>query len=503
MPVALPLSPSIMQLLQSWRDTLGTVWEAVLTAVATAPYPDLAAANLSRLLEHSTGSRQVLASNDLCQALLCLLGSSQYLTTVLLSQGEEWEGVFLADCQASVKTVDMHLAALHARYPLDLPEEDFLHGLRAYRNREYLRIGTHDLLVLASLEETIRDLSFLAEAAVQIAYEHTRAKLCAAYGEAVVDEHGRLRPVGFVVFGMGKFGGTELNFSSDIDLIYLYERDAGETTGGSKGKLETRAFFSQLAQGLTRALSDLIFGGRVFRVDLRLRPDGINGPVVNSLPNTLLYYESWGQTWERAALIKARPVAGDKELGEQFLRDIAPFIFRRYLDFATLEDIKEMKARVERSVRGPGRGELNVKLGRGGIREVEFVAQALQLIHAGKDPHVRERSTLPALDRLVEGKYLAAADRDALREAYCFLRHVEHKLQVVQDHQTHTLPREETGIRALARRLRLGEKNAECRMRNTEQKTGESQVASRKSQVTNSLPPNSELRTPNSELRPL
>ncbi|MBI3300771.1 MAG: bifunctional [glutamate--ammonia ligase]-adenylyl-L-tyrosine phosphorylase/[glutamate--ammonia-ligase] adenylyltransferase, partial [Deltaproteobacteria bacterium] len=174
-------------------------------------------------------------------------------------------------------------------------------------------------------------------------------------------------------------------------------------------------------------------------------------------PNTLLYYESWGQTWERVALLKARPVAGDKALGEQFLRDISPFVFRRYLDFATLEDIKEMKARVERALRGAEHGALNVKLGRGGIREIEFVTQALQLIHAGKDPRVRERSTLPALDRLVEGKYLAAADRDTLRDAYCFLRHVEHKLQIVQDRQTHTLPDNDAGIRALARRLRLTE----------------------------------------------
>jgi glutamate-ammonia-ligase adenylyltransferase len=261
---------------------------------------------------------------------------------------------------------------------------------------------------------------------------------------------------------MGKFGGMELNFSSDIDLIYLYERDAGPTSGGSRGSIEPRAFFTQLAQGLTRALSDLIYGGRVFRVDLRLRPDGMNGPLVSSLPNTLLYYESWGQTWERAALLKARPVAGDKELGEQFLRDISPFVFRRYLDFATLEDVKEMKARVERSLRGAERGGLNVKLGQGGIREIEFVTQALQLIHAGKDPRVRERSTLPALDRLAEGKYLAAADRDTLWAAYRFLRHVEHKLQVVQDRQTHTLPDTDVGIRALARRLRLTEEKCKA-----------------------------------------
>ena len=428
--------------------------------VTVAPDPALAAAHLSRLAEHGLGTGHVIGSPALCRALLFLLGSSQHLTTVLLSQGQGWEAAFLTDLQASLKSVDTHLAALYAQFPPDCPEDEFLRGLRTYRNREYLRIGTRDLLALAALEETTQDLSALAEATVQMAYSYTRAKLRTWYGEAVCDNSTPQRPLGFVVFGMGKLGGKELNFSSDIDLIYLYERDAGLTTGGSKGAIEPRAFFTQLAQGMTRVLSDLVSGGRVFRVDLRLRPDGMNGPIVNSLPNTLLYYESWGQTWERMALLKARPIAGNKELGEQFLQEIAPFVFRRYLDFTTIEDIKEMKARVERSLRGAERGQRNVKLGRGGIREIEFVTQTLQLIHAGKDPHVRERSTLQGLDRLVEGKYLAAGDRDSLRDAYRFLRHVEHKLQIVQDRQTHSLPDDEAGIRALARRLRLKEQSA-------------------------------------------
>jgi glutamate-ammonia-ligase adenylyltransferase len=379
------------------------------------------------------------------------------LTTVLLNQEADWERAFLEDRRTSLKSVATHLAALRAQVPLELPEEDFLRGLRAYRNREYLRIGTRDLLALATLEETTRDLSHLAEAAVQLAYEYTRAQLRQVYGEAVSDAGGQARPLGFVVFGMGKLGGYELNFSSDIDLIYLYEGDAGTTTGGSRGTIAPRVFFTYLAQGLTRTLSDAVAGGRVFRIDLRLRPDGMNGPVVNSLPNALLYYESWGQTWERVALLKARPIAGAKELGEQFLQEISPFVFRHYLDFATVEDIKEMKLRVERGLQVTDREALNVKLGRGGIREIEFIAQALQLIHSGKDPHVRERRTLPALDRLAEGKYLSVADRDVLRDAYCFLRQVEHKLQIVHDRQTHTLPENGEGIRALAWRLRLAE----------------------------------------------
>jgi [glutamine synthetase] adenylyltransferase / [glutamine synthetase]-adenylyl-L-tyrosine phosphorylase len=472
MSISLTLSPSVLQLMQALHAPLGACWDTALTALASAPDPELAVANLARLLEGGLGSGSVLKSPELCGDLLFVLGSSMHLATVLCNQGERWEEAFLADRVSPLKNVDAHLTVLRRQLPLDLPEEDFLRGLRTYRNREYLRIGARDLLALASMEDTTRDLSHLAEATVEIAYEFTRAKLRALYGEAVIEDNGQVRPLGFVVFGMGKFGGWELNFSSDIDLIYLYERDAELTTGGLKGATEPRTFFVQLAQGLTRALSDLVFGGRVFRVDLRLRPDGINGPVVNSLPNTLLYYESWGQTWERVALLKARPIAGDRELGEQFLHDISPFVFRHYLDFATLEDIKEMKARVARSLRAPERNGMNVKLGRGGIREVEFVAQALQLIHAGKDQRVRDRMTLPTLDRLVDCRYLAAADRDVLRDAYRFLRHVEHKLQIVQDRQTHTLPSDEAGILALARRLRMSER--EFGVRSSELRTSSS-----------------------------
>lgn len=475
MSIHVALSPSTLQVLQPLRGQLGARWEAVLTGVALAPDPELAAASFSRLLEGGLGSGAVLDSPAWCNDLLFVLGSSQLLSGVLCRQGERWEEVFLADRTALRKPVAAHLSALHEHLSLALPEDEFMRELRVYRNREYFRIGMRDLLGLASLAETTAELSFLAEAAVQIAYEYTRARLRVAYGEAVVEEHDGVRPLGFVVFGMGKLGGCELNFSSDIDLIYLYERDAGPTTGGEKGAVEPRMFFSQLAQGVTRVLSEHVAGGRVFRVDLRLRPDGVNGPIVNPLSNALLYYESWGQTWERVALLKARPIAGEKDLGEQFLRDIAPFVFRHYLDFSTIEDIEGMKARVERSLRAPERGGMNVKLGRGGIREIEFIVQALQLIHAGKDGRVRERTTLPALERLVECRYLAAADRDTLRDAYGFLRHVEHKLQIIQDRQTHTLPEDEAGIRALARRLRISERQGQVERGKWKGESGEGQ----------------------------
>ena len=437
------------------REGLTACWQHIVAGVGHAPDPSFAAVNLSRLLEYGSGTGAVLRSAELSRDLLFVLGASQHLSHVLIRQEQDWEAAFLADRGAAEKSTAAHLQACRSSLRCDLPEDDFLRGLRAYRNREYLRVGTRDLLARASLEETTRDLSALADAAVQIAYEYTRARMERDYGLACIGEAGEKRPIAFVVFGMGKLGGAELNFSSDIDLIYLYECDAGLTTGGKKGQVDTRTYFTELAQRLTRTLSRSDTGGFVFRVDLRLRPDGTNGQIVNSLANTLLYYESWGQTWERLALLKARPVAGEPALGERFLREVAPFILRRYLDFTTVEDTKALKMKIERSLHRTDRERLNVKLGRGGIREIEFVTQVLQLIHAGKDPRVLGRNTLEVLDRLVEGAYLAAADRDALAAAYRFLRQVEHKIQMVHDRQTHTLPGSEDELRALARRLRI------------------------------------------------
>ncbi len=452
------VSFDILRPLLPLRGELTSCWHHILAGVARAPAPSLAAANLSRLLECGLGTGSVLQSAELSRDLLFLLGASQHLSNVLIQQEQDWEAVFLADHGAGEKSTATHLQACRLALPCDLSKDDFFRGLRAYRNREYLRIGTRDLLARASLEATARDLSALADAAVQIAYEYTRTSIERDYGEADVEEAGEKRPIAFVVLGMGKLGGGELNFSSDIDLIYLYECDAGLTTGGKKGQIDTRTYFTELAQRLTQALGTSGPGGVVFRVDLRLRPDGTNGQIVNSLANTLLYYESWGQTWERLALLKARPVAGEQALGECFLREVAPFILRRYLDFSMVEDTKELKMRIERSLHRADRNRLNVKLGRGGIREIEFVTQVLQLIHAGKDPRVLGRNTLEVLDRLVEGTYLTVADRDTLAEAYRFLRQVEHKIQMVHDRQTHTLPGSEDDLRALACRLRIADR---------------------------------------------
>lgn len=429
--------------------------------LAAAADPLLALASWERLLDVTTDVSTLGSLTNAEQgALVTLLGGSQALANTLRGAGDGWIDLLRACCAAGPRAA--------AAYPADFaavtaaPWEVFATRLREVRHREYLRIGLADLSGRYAVDETMRELSALAAGALQAAYQWARRTLSAQYGQLWLASEGdskrsrssKRTPAEnrFVILAMGKLGGGELNFSSDVDVMYLYEADAGSSRGGPRDTLEARAYCTRLAELVTRALQEVTDAGFAFRVDLRLRPDGINGPIANAVGNALLYYESYGQTWERTALIQARPVAGALQLGEQFLREINPFVYRRYLDYATVADMKEMKARVEAQL-GEKAGRGNVKLGRGGIREIEFVVQVLQLIHGGRDERLRGGGSLPTLERLMAGHYLPADEGTALMEAYRYLRNVEHKIQIVHQRQTHTIPSDVREQETLARRL--------------------------------------------------
>jgi glutamate-ammonia-ligase adenylyltransferase len=425
--------------------------------LAAAADPVMALASWERLLD-VTGDRSVLASLSVAEqdALFTLLGGSQVLANTLSNSGDGWVALLRACCVATSRAAESY--ADDCADVIDAEWEGFARRLRDVRHREYLRIGLADLTGRYAVEHTIRELSALADGVFEAAYRWAWQTLRAQYG-ALRLEHaagGRRQPAPgehrFVVLGMGKLGGRELNFSSDVDVMYLYEADAGSSSGGPRGTLEARAYCTRVAELITRALQEITDAGFAFRVDLRLRPDGVNGPIANALGNALVYYEAYGQTWERTALIQARPIAGAVELGEQFLRETRPFVYRRYLDYTTVADMKEMKARVEAQLGGTG-GRGNVKLGRGGIREIEFVVQVLQLIHGGRDERLRGGGSLPTLERLMAGGYLPPDEGAALVEAYRFLRNVEHKIQIVHQRQTHTVPSAAREQETLARRL--------------------------------------------------
>jgi len=383
--------------------------------------------------------------------LFCLLGSSSFLGDVLIRQGRNWPEFFLRQIRIAQKSRADHAKDLNANIKESMSFDEFCAALRRHKQREYLRIGARDLLAAVTMEETVRELTVLAEAALDAAYHFCRAEVEKDYGP--LNLPGSDKPNRFVVLGMGKLGGCELNFSSDIDVIFLYESDEGESSGGPKGKLDPRNFFAAVGKKIIHAMGQVTEDGFVFRIDLRLRPLGANGPLVQSTGAAMLYYESWGQCWERAALIKARPVAGERELGSDFIKEIQPFIYRRYLDYTTVDELRHMKLRIENELLGAGDKERNLKLGYGGIREIEFFTQAMQLVNGGYVPQVRGPSTLPALVELERYQFIAAAERDKLTEAYRFLRQAEHKVQIVQEAHAHSIPEGKNEEQAFARRL--------------------------------------------------
>jgi glutamate-ammonia-ligase adenylyltransferase len=304
------------------------------------------------------------------------------------------------------------------------------------------------------------DLSALAEAALDAAVRFARRAISAKAGEpAAICPDGTRRPCRFVVLGMGKLGGLELNFSSDVDLIYLYETDQGEAGDGPK-PLSLHQYFVRVGETVTRIISEATEDGFVFRVDLRLRPEGTRGELATSLRAAEIYYESSGQTWERAALIKARPVAGDRSLGEEFLRSIVPFVFRKYMDFTSIEEIKEMKDRINRAAVRGRKAARDLKLGAGGIREIEFFVQAHQLIYGGKEPSLRLRGTVETLEALSRLRIVSEREREELAGSYVFLRRLEHRIQAHRERQTHVLPQGEDDQRRLARAMGLEDPRA-------------------------------------------
>lgn len=428
----------------------------ILEQAFSSADPDCALNVLERLFdvvdrEQLTG---VLNDAQKCRHLLMILGGSPFLAGILCRQKEYFTRLFIsADLQRSYHEAEM-IEDLRLLVADDCDFTELQQQLRQYKSSQVLRIGSRDLCGLSSLEEVMAELSSLAAACLQRAYEVCGQLLQGEYGQPLeVTDEGQTRLAEMTVLGMGKFGGNELNFSSDIDLIYCYSSNNGETEGGRRQeKISLHRYFVKLAEMMTRALHQVTENGFVFRVDTRLRPDGNNGDLAISLNGAETYYESWGQSWERAAMIKARPVAGSIPLGKDLLKRLKPFIYRRYLDFGMIEDIKIMKQKINASLSREQEGERNLKLGRGGIREIEFFIQAQQLVNAGRKPQLQYRNSLRMLNLLAEDGLISSEDQKTLADAYRFLREVEHRIQIVEEQQTHTLPQDERSLAILARR---------------------------------------------------
>lgn len=425
-----------------------------------SPSPDLALNGFERLSNVVAPETliAIMADKRRLAQILTVLGASPFLTTIITRDPTFYHRLFKDFEIDLAKQRKEFLRELRAQIPTGCDIPLLMKQLRRFKRYEILRIAARDLNGLAPLEEVTRELSDLASSTLQVAYETCHRRLEEEYGQPLKETDEGQRPTTMTVMGMGKFGGRELNFSSDIDIIFFYETDQGQTSGiddgrgGKKGIVPLHTFFNKLAEQVTKTMNQVTEDGFVFRVDVGLRPEGKSGDIAVSMRAAELYYESWGQSWERTAMLKARPVAGSKELGEQILHMLVPFVYRKYLDYTLIEDMKLMKQKIDASLTRHREAESNLKLGRGGIREIEFFIQALQLVYAGKHIKLRERNSLLALSLLAEAKIVSEDDVSKLQEAYRFLRTAEHRIQVVQERQTHSLPSKDDEMRDLARR---------------------------------------------------
>ncbi len=381
--------------------------------------------------------------------------SSQYLATLLRGH-QEYQDWLVVEKN------------LHRRYPLTELYEDLhkatrraqtfselLTAFRDFKQRHFLRIGGRDLLGWADLPETTGQISDLAAVALEVGLDVLSHHPDWWLAEEEATNWGRVRESAqLVVVGLGKLGGHELNYVSDVDLLFLHAPKSGREAPGGGASM----FLERLCQWLSRLLAESAEGDHVFLVDHRLRPYGKDGPLVPSYAAAADYYLEYGQPWERQMLLKARPVAGDRSLGLAFIQEVRPFVFRRFLDFQALDELRAMRDRIAaESAQHHSRSEqFDVKLGVGGIREVEFLVQSLQLIYGGRHPELDEPNTLRCLDRLLELKLLDQEVADELKASYTFLRRVEHWVQLDQNRQTQKLPKSEEARMRLALALGFG-----------------------------------------------
>jgi glutamate-ammonia-ligase adenylyltransferase len=334
-------------------------------------------------------------------------------------------------------------------------EAELMSAMRQAKAETALLCGLADLGGWWRGPQVTAALTDFADAALGATCDHLLLGLDDA-GKVTLSDRSRPQAgCGLIVLGMGKYGAHELNYSSDIDLILFFERRAMQINTD-----DATTLFSRFAKSMIRIMQERTGDGYVFRVDLRLRPDPGSTPLAIPVGTALNYYEAYGQNWERAAMIKARPVAGDIEAGESFLKELAPFIWRKYLDYAAIQDVHSIKRQIHAH---RGHGEIavaghNIKLGRGGIREIEFFAQTQQLIAGGRLPQLRKLRTVDALAALEAEGWIDAAARDELSAAYWYLRDVEHRIQMVADEQSHTLPEDKKGLTRIA--LMMGDRDA-------------------------------------------
>lgn len=435
-------------------DLLASMCDQLAVVLPTLSDPDMALNNLDRFVEAARNPLSLAAlferDAEALPTLLQIISTSQYLSDHLIRDKESYDLLRMTE-GASLARQEL-IGDLVREVSRLTDEKGVMTALRRFKHRETLRIAYGDIVRGQPLETVTRQISYVADAVVEAALFAAQRKVAATRGMP----HGvDGRPARLVVMALGKLGGEELNYSSDIDLILCYDHEG--KTDGSKSQ-SNQEYFERVGHEMIRFISEATDLGTAYRVDMRLRPEGAQGRIAASLPAMLRYYDVYGRTWERQAYVKARPIAGDLALGNELLARLTPWIYRRYLSLADITGIKALKRRIEQQTHAAGADELNVKTGHGGIRDIEFVIQFLQLLNGGSLPEIRVGNTLASIVALEQAGCLTFQERSLLEENYRFLRKVEHRLQIMFDLQTHLLPEEPDEMRKLA--IRMGFTNS-------------------------------------------
>lgn len=436
------LAESLTPEAQSWL-------RAVLAASAD---PDTALHYLERLRQDQPEAFTRLTAAPLASRILAAVFScSRFLAEAVVSHPGWVDRLLAPGALDRWRTAEEYAEQLESFLVRQPPQDPLQLSLALFRRQQLLRIFVRDALGMAALAEITEELSNLADAIIEAACRRIRQQLAARYGEPHPDGHPQAPPCGFAVIALGKLGGRELNYSSDLDLMFVYS--AGGETGGPQ-RITNKEFFRKLSNQLTELLSTYTAEGMCYRVDLRLRPEGRFGEVCLSLEAAKNYYRIRARDWELQMLIKARVCAGDRALGAELLEFVEPLTYSTTTDFSVVESASAARERISEKLaaRRPA-ATLNVKLARGGIRDIEFLVQCLQRLYGGREPWVRHGGTLLALARLRDKDLLSVAEYSRLAAAYHFLRHLEHRLQIHEDRQTHSLPADRDALEILARKM--------------------------------------------------
>ncbi|MFH0792698.1 MAG: bifunctional [glutamate--ammonia ligase]-adenylyl-L-tyrosine phosphorylase/[glutamate--ammonia-ligase] adenylyltransferase [bacterium] len=433
----------------------------LIMALSESSDPDMALNNWERFCAGHPDSyslaHTLLEDTPLVGTLSRLFGFSQFLSDILIRNPDYLESLGTGVRAKDGKSCAQFLSELQDAAKADGTPSDRRDAACRYKRRELLRIGLRDFLAASAPLQIVEELSDLAEAVIRFAHEESDAALRQRFGQPLLREDPEQppRPNAYCVMGMGKLGGRELNFSSDIDLIFVYEGE-GETSGTqsaegvNQGVISSHEFFCRLSEAVIHFIADAGPEGNLYRVDTRLRPEGEAGPLARSLEACEYYYHTQARTWEKLALIKARAVAGDQSVASNFQKIIESFVYETALREGVLEEIQELKRRIDLEVMKKDRARREVKRGTGGIREIEFVVQTLQLLHGPQDVALRARPTCAVLQRLRDRELITPPQYQILHRAYWFFRTVEHRLQMMFERQTHTIPEDDPSLRQLA-----------------------------------------------------